>query len=285
MTPGETAEALIAQFCITDPTDLDLEAIAFDAGLQVEYRELEGCEATLVGFADKAIATIKLSGGRGRQRFSIGHEFGHWMMHRGQSFRCRAIDLDDRLVSNWSREKQANQFAAHILMPTAIFKPAVNALENPGFSEISRLATQFQTSLLATSLRLTMVNNSPAVLACYSAQGLRWHLLGVGAPPRWLLKDDLHEASDAYKLLSKRHPTPVPGKKAGSVWFQNDDARLYELHEHCVPYRKDEVLVMLYLSSQMASARLPPKVDGQRSPMRVPLFSKNEITWRLNRAA
>lgn len=59
MTPAENAEALISKFSIGDPRDLDVEAIALDAGVEVEYHALVGCEATLVGVRDRAIATIK----------------------------------------------------------------------------------------------------------------------------------------------------------------------------------------------------------------------------------
>ena len=100
MTPGEKAEARIAELGITDPNDLDVEAIAADAGVTVEYGHLNGCDATLVGFGRRAIATIKQSPSRGRERFSIGHEVGHWELHRGKSFRCRVEDPSENLASD-----------------------------------------------------------------------------------------------------------------------------------------------------------------------------------------
>src|SRR5271156_2820621 len=99
MSPGEQAEKLVADFGITSPEDLDVEAFAFDARLEVEYQELQGCEATLVGFENRAIATVRPSAVLGRQRFSIAHELGHWMMHRGRSFRCRVDDPGENLAS------------------------------------------------------------------------------------------------------------------------------------------------------------------------------------------
>lgn len=43
MTPGQKAEARIAELGISDPRDIDIEAIAFDAGIRVEYDQLRGC--------------------------------------------------------------------------------------------------------------------------------------------------------------------------------------------------------------------------------------------------
>ena len=85
MTPGQRAEARIAELGIRDPGDLDVEAIAVDAGVSVRYEPLNGCEATLVGVGNRAIATIRKSPVRGRERFSIGHELAHWELHRGRS--------------------------------------------------------------------------------------------------------------------------------------------------------------------------------------------------------
>jgi hypothetical protein len=80
MTPGERAETRIAELGITDPRDIDVDAIAYDARMLVEYEALEGCEAMLVGAGDRAIATVRPSSIRGRERFSVGHELGHWEM-------------------------------------------------------------------------------------------------------------------------------------------------------------------------------------------------------------
>ena len=77
MTPGERAEARISDLGISDSRDLDVEAISLDAGMQVSYQPLNGCEATLVGVGDHAIATVRPSQTRGRERFSVGHELGH----------------------------------------------------------------------------------------------------------------------------------------------------------------------------------------------------------------
>lgn len=264
MTPGQRAEALIAQFRITDPKDLDVEAIALDAGVVIEYRQLKGCEATLVGVGDKAIATIRPSNVRGRERFSISHELGHWDMHRGRSFRCRVDDPDENLVSDRSLENDADQFAAHLLMPGPLFNPAVKALGNPGFREIEDLADKFQASLLATSIRLANVNTLPAVIACYSSVGLRWRLAGEDVPRRWFLHRTLSEESFAFDLMSKGTQTTTPRKQSAEVWFENNDAEEYELHEHSTLYRNGEILVILYLSSKMLSARFDQNVGGRR---------------------
>lgn len=265
MSPGDQAEALIAQFSIRDARDIDLDAIAFDAGVRVEYQPLEGCEATLVGFEDRAVATVRPSPIRGRERFSLAHELGHWKLHRGRTFRCRLDDPDENLVSDKTLEKQADTFAAHLLMPAPLFNPALKTQgNNPGFGEIADLATQFDASLLATSLRLTDVNRLPVVLACYTHRGLRWHKTATDVPRRWWLRNNLDEDSFAYDLMTNGTLIAKPRKQPAETWFENDDADSYEVFEHCVPGRNGEVLVLIYLSLNMLDAAFDPSVGNRR---------------------
>lgn len=100
MSPGKLAEARIQELGISHPGEIAVELIAMDAGMRVEYEPLDGCEAMLVGVGNRAVATIKPSPSRGRERYSIGHELGHWEMHRGRSFRCRVDDPDKNFASD-----------------------------------------------------------------------------------------------------------------------------------------------------------------------------------------
>jgi hypothetical protein len=264
MSPGQLAEARIAELGITDPGDIDVEAIAYDAQMIVEYEALDGCEATLVGVGDRAIATVRPSGVRGRDRFSIGHELAHWEMHRGRSFSCRVDDPDANLTSDRPREKEADEYAAHLLMPSAMFNPAVRSLGKPGFRELNDLSKHFETSLLATSIRLADIDALPVVVACYSNSGCRWGKVAAHVPRRWWLRDKLDEDSFAHSLLVSGTRTVSARKQPGEVWFENGDAENYEVTEECMLGKAGEVLVLLYLSSPMLDARYDPNVGVRR---------------------
>ena len=84
------SELLLQDPGVTEPSEIDLEAIAYFVGARVRFRDLEGCDARIVGLGDRAVITVnKLSSYR-RQRFSIAHELGHWLRSSpiaGQ-FRC-----------------------------------------------------------------------------------------------------------------------------------------------------------------------------------------------------
>jgi Zn-dependent peptidase ImmA (M78 family) len=248
MSPGQRAEARIAELGIRDPRDLDVEAIAFDAGVSVRYAPLMGCEATLVGFGSRAIATIRESPVRGRERFSIGHELAHWELHRGKSFSCRVDEPSLNLESNVPLEREADEFASHLLMPRLLFNPAVRAFKWPTIAQIQEVAETFQSSQSATLIRLAKVDTLPVIVACYSLQKRFWYCAAPHIPRRWRLKSKLDEDSFAHELLSKGTSTSVPRKQSADAWFENDDADEYELLEQCVTGMPGKVLVTLYLS-------------------------------------
>lgn len=248
MSPDIAAESRIASLGISSPDELDIEAIAFDAGISIEYRHLDGCAATLVGFGNRAIATIKPCEVRGRERFSIAHEIGHWDLHRGQSFQCRVFDLNENLGKNHSKERQADSYAAHLLMPTSLFNPIIGTYKNPGFGELGEVAAQFDTSLLATSVRLVNVNKLPVIVACFTEGRRRWCLPAKDIPQHWRLRSLLDEDSFAYDLWKSGTIRSKPSKQPAEIWFENEDVDDFEILEHSVMSGKD-IIVLLYLTS------------------------------------
>ena len=251
MAPGDLAESLIEDLGISDPKDLDVEAISMDAGMMVRYRKLDGCAATLVGVRDRAIATISPSDSPGRDRFSIGHELGHWMMHRGRSFVCRTDDIGENIRSDKEVEKAADTYSAHLLMPSPLIKPATRGIRSVAFSHLEQLSSDFHTSLVATAFRIVRLDIYPIILACYTKNELKWSVRSASVPSRWWLKPSLDPDSFAFDLIHRDVRTTGPGKQSAEAWFSNDDADKYEVIEDCSPYRSGQVLVVLQLSAEM----------------------------------
>ena len=251
MKPGELAESVIDGFAIRDPKDIDVEAIAIDAGMQVRFRQLDGCAATLVGVKNRAIATISPSGNRGRDRFSIGHELGHWSMHRGQSFYCRAENFGHYGKADRLKEKQADEFSSRLLIPTSLLRPKIGKLRVLSLNDLRGLASDFATSDTAMAFRVTLLDNFPVILCCYSAECREWSLPAPMVPSRWRLKHELDTETFAYDFVRGCNTASGSGKQSAEAWFENSDADRYEIREECIPYRTGQVLVLLYLSDEM----------------------------------
>ena len=99
------AERILKDLGITEPHEIDLDAIAWELGARVRYRPLHGCEARIVGSTDQAIITVNSRSSRRRQRFSVGHELGHWYYDRGRVLVCFADDIGQATWGDLSPEK------------------------------------------------------------------------------------------------------------------------------------------------------------------------------------
>lgn len=94
-----------------------------------------------------------------RQRFTIAHELGHFFLHpKKDAF----VDYRDNMkgVMRSSREKEANMFAAALLMPRKLLLKHCRALAKDGFSdeEVGTLARRYGVSEDAMRFRLINLN-------------------------------------------------------------------------------------------------------------------------------
>ncbi|PKP68252.1 MAG: hypothetical protein CVT83_05905, partial [Alphaproteobacteria bacterium HGW-Alphaproteobacteria-5] len=159
---------------ITDPRDIDLEAIAFDQGATVKYRPLNGCEARIVGYGTRAVITIDNRRLKSRVRFSTAHELGHWHNHRGRSLMCRPEDIGNPGRSPIDPERVADSYAADLLLPRYLFVPKAKALGKTTFEVLDKLTSEFSTSMTATAIRLVEYGPEPAMLVCHGPLGRKW---------------------------------------------------------------------------------------------------------------
>src|ERR1044072_1141900 len=149
-----SAIKLLEELGITEPADINIEAIAEHCDATVIYHPLKGSAAGMLGFGKRAFITVGSESRRERQRFSAAHELGHWMIHRGKvaSFVCQAEVFANEWVTD-NRERRANRYPADLLLPSHMFEPRAKNHEIT-FTTVDLLAREFKTSLTATAIRL-----------------------------------------------------------------------------------------------------------------------------------
>lgn len=117
------AEALLAAH---QSTPVPVEAIATDLALLIEPTALaDSVSGILVVSTGRGVIGVNKSHSFRRQRFTIAHEIGHYVLHRDQA--QLFIDKDYRVFfrderpqdAGDLRERDANAFAAALLMPRA----------------------------------------------------------------------------------------------------------------------------------------------------------------------
>ena len=247
MTRLTAAERLLQDLGITEPSEIDLEAIAFHLGARVRYRKLEGCEARIIGRNDAAIITIGKDCSDRRRRFSLAHEIGHWTHHKGQTLVCRVEESTPQ--GKMSPERVANNYAADLLMPRYLFDPAARVYPKLNFKTVHEIADTFHTSRSATAIRLVESGHSPAFLVCHGLKGRKWFARGPDVPPRWFPRDDLDADSFAFGVLYGKKPDdPMPRIIDADAWFDRRDAGKFTVHEQTIRTATDEILTLVLIS-------------------------------------
>jgi hypothetical protein len=104
---------------------------------------------------------------RGRINFTLAHEFGHYLLHRiahPEGFRCGQQDFV-RWDSEYGWvERQANEFAANLLMPLDDFRGIIDPRSIASLAQLSECAERYQVSQIAATLRWLGYTQRRAVL-------------------------------------------------------------------------------------------------------------------------
>jgi Zn-dependent peptidase ImmA (M78 family) len=153
-----------------DSVPVPIHLVAKRLGLLVEGAKL----------GDEVSGILVVEGGRGvigyniahplvRQRFTIAHELGHYVLHSSDS----TLFIDEHYFAAFrdrrsgdgtdAREREANSFAACLLMPAHLLKHAIENRrldlgDEDGLGELARL---FQVSSQAMMFRLANLGLLP----------------------------------------------------------------------------------------------------------------------------
>lgn len=230
--PLSDAERLLKSYGVADPKHVDLEALAFDLGAYVKYDTIEGCEARILGVGDRAIITIDDSSGRRRGRFSLGHEIGHWRRHRGQPLLCAKESIGGS-GGGKPKEREADRYAADLLMPSYLFLPRARSFEAPSFRSIDELVEEFDVSRQACAKRFVAMDVAPCVLICHGQHGRRWFDPSKSWNARWFPIAETPLNTDAFDLIFNQKPEPKRRELTpADVWFDQPDAGRFEVWAH-----------------------------------------------------
>lgn len=236
---------LLDELGITEPSEIDIEVIAQYCGATIVYEPLSGCEARIIGKENRAIITVNKYSLIERQRFSAGHELGHWMRDRNKiSFSCEELKLN----KEWSQENpefRANRYAKELLLPELMFAPRAKNKEIT-FATVRELAKIFNTSLTATAFRLVELGSSPAMLVCCEPGRRCWFFRGGDVPRKLWLRDYPKKDTLAYDLLKGSENVQSPCDVYSDSWFSNPNAHRYGVREDSIKLSSNIVLTLLW---------------------------------------
>lgn len=222
MTQEKTAERWAFDLSILlrtvmgeDRFPIDIEALALDYSqkkfpddpiTRIRERDTEDFEGFLIphpgGKPEWGIGYASSIESDGRRRFTIAHEFGHYLIHREKypnGFQCRPEDMA-AWDSEYNRlEAEANQFAANLLLPRDDFRLQIDPKAKVDLDTLGRCAERYGVSLMAATLRWLSFTQRRALLVVSREGYILW---ARSSTPAF--------KSGAYIKSSVSPPVPVP---------------------------------------------------------------------------
>jgi hypothetical protein len=236
----------VGRYGITSPSEIDIEAIAFDRSATVLQGKLTGCEAMIIGAGDKAIITVNETSSPQRQRFSIGHELGHWFKDRGQVGNlCSKHDMDSPSGTGKQREVIANEYASELLLPSYLLTPI---LQNRPFNQslLSEVVSLFDVSFMAALRRVIGSQHHMGFFAIYDSKGKRRLFKANKSLPYEFLPPQLAPRHSRVHELIHNGKESGYGLTDGEVWCKRDLTDLGIVHENAFHYHGDNFITLVW---------------------------------------
>ena len=237
LNPAFIANKLINSLGVKDTSSIDItDLIILHDGIVKEV-DLINCDGKLVMKNGRSIVSVdsKIEYPQ-RKRYVLAHELGHILMHgdREASF----MDDDNTLdgYRKGPQEKEANDFAAALLMPEDLFRAScLKQKFTPDL--IISLSEKFNTSLTSIVYRFIDLGNHP-IAAFYSKGGIVQYWKKSDDMRYWIPdKNKLNVPSDSvaneYYVYNKIYPTKDSAQEiVKSTWFDlgeyDEDTPMYE---------------------------------------------------------
>jgi Zn-dependent peptidase ImmA (M78 family) len=224
---------------------------------QVTKRDIPGCMGALVYGESKPRQWAIMyhhDQSPGRTAYTIGHEFGHYIMHR------KLIDEDDRFdggiycdESSVLRregsdiEQEADEFAANLLMPFHDFRRQISAKSVPNFDDLGKIADRYGVSLTAATLRWLEYTETRALLVVSNEGYAHWAKTSKAALKTGNFiktRNTMYELPAAAVAVTQdfRQETVDGIQQQAGVWFKEP------VVEMCIPSKRyEQELTLLHL--------------------------------------
>ena len=113
---------------------------------------------------------------KGRINFTLGHELGHYLLHRHLSpegFRCSSRDMLDWKSEHGQIEAQANTFASFLLMPLDDFREQIRNQEIT-MALMRHLSDRYEVSITAAILKWLGITDKRAMIVVSKDGFIDW---------------------------------------------------------------------------------------------------------------
>jgi len=238
------AQKLVIKELKIEALPIDPFKIARDREIVVEPmdKSSQGVSGMLLRVGNNfAIAYATYTESEGFERFSVGHELGHYFLpghvdavvpNNGQPHESRC-----GFISGNKYELEADHFSAGLLMPAPLFRKEL-AKAGDGLGAVEVLAGKCLTSLTATAIRYKQLTDDPVAIVQSIGDRIEFCLLSDKMKElrleRWPIKGDKLPRSSVTLRLNQdpgrvARADKMDGRSDTSEWFSDrHDRELFE---------------------------------------------------------
>lgn len=176
----------------------------------------------------------------GFKRFTIAHELGHYFLdghvHHLFGGGQHIHQSESGFTSADPYEREADAFAAGLLMPKGLFKAAI-AQAGEGLEAIESLSETCETSLTATSIRYASLTDDPVAVVCSAGERILFAFMSKPLRERrdltWIRKGTGLSPNCATALFNRESGNVANGRRTNSTadlgdWFSGGDGEINE---------------------------------------------------------
>ena len=202
----------------------------------------------------------------GRKRFTIAHEFGHYLLHRHASsaFHCCADDIETGHQNKFDVEADADKFASYLLMPYDDFRRQVDG-QAICFDLLGHCADRYGVSLTAAALHWIEIADKRAVLVASRDDYLLWAKSNKAAFKSGTFfatrKNTIEVPQDALAHSNQNSGSSQSQNIRAQVWFPREPPHVDLTEMTKVAGNYDYTLSLLLMPE--AEWRQPQHDDGE----------------------
>jgi len=210
----------------------------------------------------------------GFKRFTVAHELGHYFLpgHMealfGKGQQCHYSQSG--FTSDDKYEREADSFAAGLLMPTVLFRPACGK-HGQGLDAIQALADLCVTSLTATAIRFVKLSYEPVAIVCSVGDRIQFTFMSKPLQDMrgltWIRRGACIPSGTATATFNKNEDNVRRGKRISSTttldtWFDGDSGA--EFNEEVVGLGEyGKTLTVLWADSLPGDEELEVSVNEE----------------------
>lgn len=196
-------------------------------GLEIHEANADGFDGALIRARELPLGAIVIRKSireSGRKTFTIAHEIGHFLLpgHDQTDLVCTSTDIGNWSDSAREIEREADEFAAELLLPGALVQKTIGAAR-PSLPLIEKIAQRFHTSLSAAAWRYCDLVREPCAIL-WSAEGrIAWSKHSDAFPFSLRKGAPLRNGTLAFRAFRGEPIPKQPQEVSPSGWMSATD--------------------------------------------------------------